>query len=305
MVPTYTKIYIGILISVLCVEVIWIKTSSSLFIYNKKDIYYEFLFLACLLLPYVFYKSFRPDLRMVALLETTFFAFAYSPLMLLLTCLVATQNQPLIDSTLVSIDNYLGVYVQAIDFWFRGHDIWQRIFEFMYNTFLYQFPFVLFYFTYSNKPIYLQRFLMMIMIATPLTITISGFFPALGPFEWYHYMPHIRVSNALHHMIELRQNIVDINKEPGIVTFPSFHTVMALLYTYIFKNEKLIIFIPVLIINLLMIFSCIPIGEHYFIDLPAAIPVFLVTIGIERILYKKVIEINNKRCNDYLLKLSS
>jgi len=205
--------------------------------------------------------------------------------MLTFSYLVATINQPLVDSTLYTIDTYFGVSSPSIVLWFRTHEEWRTVFVHIYNTYNYQFPFVIFYFSSRGDVTQLQRFFMQFMIAAPLTIVLSGFFPAEGPYVWYHYTPDIELLKALNQLRELRHNIVDLTTQNGIVTIPSFHTVMACLYTYAFRNQRKIIFIPILILNILMIFSCLPIGQHYFADLLAGIAVAAIGIGLETLLF--------------------
>ncbi|MBP9692156.1 MAG: phosphatase PAP2 family protein [Alphaproteobacteria bacterium] len=60
------------------------------------------------------------------------------------------------------------------------------------------------------------------------------------------------------------------------------------------RQENNYIFIPALILNILVIFSCLPIGQHYFIDILAAFPVFLFAVWSEQLLFS---------CVHYLHKL--
>ncbi|MEB3701903.1 Phosphatase PAP2 family protein [Candidatus Bealeia paramacronuclearis] len=285
----YTTIQLSFLVFFSLSEALWISFFPFEIHYEMKDYLVIGILLACFFVPLVFYKLIRHDIRIVSLLETLFFTFAYAQLMILFSFFAATTTQPLIDSTLVSIDNYFGIYVPIIDFWFREHEYFQWIFGQIYNSYFYQILFTALYFSYYKNDIQLKRYVNLFMISCALTIVISGFFPALGPYDWYHYQPHPILANALSHLLDLRQNIVDLGKQAGIVTFPSFHAIMAMIYIYTFRNENKFVFIPILILNFLMIFSCIPIGEHYFADILGAIPVFLVTIGIDNLIYKRII----------------
>jgi len=284
----YTNIQGAFIIFILLIDITWIKFSDFVLIYDKKTLFHESLFFLFLFSVWGFYKIFRPDPRVVSFLETVFFTLFYSYIILIFSYLVATLNQPLVDSSLIAVDHFFGIRVSEIDFWFRDHVWWDWIFTGIYNCYLYQAVFIIVCFSYLGKVFELQRFLMQFMIAILITIIISAFFPALGPYEWDHYAPREVLGVALQHMVELRQNIMNMDKITGIVTFPSFHAVMALLYAYLFRNERKVILIPILVLNALIIFSCIPIGEHYFVDILAAFPVFLLAIGLEYLIYKKV-----------------
>ncbi|HUX78915.1 MAG TPA: phosphatase PAP2 family protein [Alphaproteobacteria bacterium] len=285
---TYTKLQWLIIALFLIIEIIWVRYSSFLVIYNKTAILFFTIPLCVVGVLYVIYKKFRPDVKIVSLLIPTSILLAYAPLMLLFSYLGATLNLPFVDSSLVSIDSFFGVHSPSVVFWFQNHKWWNYIFIFFYDTYVYQFPFIILYFGLRGETIILQRFFMQFIIATPLSVIVSIIFPAAGASVWYGYTPNHELSNALNHLLQLRQNVLDVTSIDGIVTLPSFHCVMAFIYAYTFRNEKKILFIPILIINLLMIFSCIPIGGHYFVDILAAIPIFLLAVGIESLIFKSM-----------------
>jgi len=54
----------------------------------------------------------------------------------------------------------------------------------------------------------------------------------------------------------------------GIVTFPSYHTAMAVMATWAGWSLKPLRY-PVLALNALMVVSCIVVGAHYLVDLLA------------------------------------
>ena len=126
------------------------------------------------------------------------------------------------------------------------------------------------------------------MIAAFLTIFIGATFPAVGTYAWYHFTSTTSQLSELHRLYELRQNIVNITVADGIIEFPSFHTTLGLLYTYIFRNETKMIFIPILILNILMIFSCVSHGGHFFVDILGGMAVFVVAVGIEQLIFTSI-----------------
>lgn len=290
MLLSYTKIQCGVMFSLFLVDVVWINFSSLQFIYASKDFFVIISGLAFFFFPYLFYKLYRPDPRIVSLLESIFFILTFIQVINFLLYLVATLNFPFIDSTLAYVDSLFRIESPAIVFWFRDHERWSHVFLYIYITFFYQIPFVIFYFSVQGNALLLQRFVMHFMMALILTLLLSGFFPAMGPYVWYDYTPSPLLAAALAQLLELRQGVLNLSKVNGIVTFPSFHALMAMIYIYTFRHERKLIFIPILILNMLMIFSCLPIGEHYFADVLGAIPVFIVTIWIDSLIYKHVVK---------------
>src|SRR3990167_3989246 len=69
----------------------------------------------------------------------------------------------------------------------------------------------------------------------------------------------------------------------GLVALPSFHVIWALLCVYLVKDIK-ILFIPILIVNTLMICSCVLLGWHYISDVIGGFVIVFITYMI----YKKI-----------------
>lgn len=286
---SYTKIQWGAAFVILLINIFWISFSPLKIYYDREASLALFIFLSVLFFFYVFYKVFQFAPRIILFLESLLFILVFILLLLVFCFLMATLNYPFVDSTLVFIDSIFKINSSAIVLWFRTHESLTYIFSYIYKTYFYQIPFIIVYFSIRGDALALQRFVMQFIIALILTIIISGFLPALGPYVWYNYPPSPTLAAALTQLLELREGILDFSQKNGIVSLPSFHTVAALLYIYTFRNESKVIFISILILNILMIFSCIPIGEHYFTDILGAIPTFLVAIWGDSLVYKHVV----------------
>ena len=73
----------------------------------------------------------------------------------------------------------------------------------------------------------------------------------------------------------------------GVIQFPSFHTAMAILYTYAARGVP-VLFPLLIVFNVLMIVSTMPIGGHYFADVLGGAAIALVTIGVVRCIMRNV-----------------
>lgn len=103
-------------------------------------------------------------------------------------------------------------------------------------------------------------------VASVLTSVLSGFYPAGGTL-FYH---SVGLDNAVHlpHFLALRSGGITeftVSAMKGIVTFPSYHTVIALLLIYAYR--KLPIFPWIVAVNVLMLISTPINGGHYLIDM--------------------------------------
>ena len=288
---SYTKIQWGAALILLFINIFWISFSPLKIYYDREVSLIVLTGLFSIFFLYIFYKTFRQAPRIVLFLESLLFILIFILLLLILCFLVATLNYPFIDSTLVFLDSTFGINSSAIVLWFRTHQSLTYIFSFIYKTYFYQIPFIIIYFSIQGNALVLQRFIMQFIIALALTIIISGFLPALGPYVWYNYPPSPTLAAALAQLLELRNGALDFSQKNGIVSLPSFHTVAASLYMYTFRHENKIIFFSIVMLNILMVFSCIPIGEHYFADILGAIPTFLVAIWVDSLIYRHVIRI--------------
>ena len=73
----------------------------------------------------------------------------------------------------------------------------------------------------------------------------------------------------------------------GIVTMPSYHTVMAVLLTYAFRRTGLVGY-GIATLNLGMLLSIPPIGGHYLVDVLAGGALTLGAIAVQRAPWHRV-----------------
>jgi membrane-associated phospholipid phosphatase len=57
----------------------------------------------------------------------------------------------------------------------------------------------------------------------------------------------------------------------GIITFPSFHATLGILFIH--ATRRTVLFIPSVVINVGMIMATPTIGGHHFIDVPAGLAI--------------------------------
>jgi|GEM_PF-1695180 len=127
-----------------------------------------------------------------------------------------------------------------------------------------------------------------IVITMQMVAIISVFFPAKGTaffFDLAHLQGNgIPVGAAVYagdtfdrfyHGSKLLVGLADLN---GVVVFPSFHTVLALLATQALWNSPARW--PAIIWTAMVIVSTIPMGGHYVIDLAAGVAVWIVAYKV-------------------------
>lgn len=116
----------------------------------------------------------------------------------------------------------------------------------------------------------LYRYLATHSLALLLTIVTADFFPARAAFSYYRY--RIVPDNAVEYgriIAGLRDGSltqIDLHGLGGIITFPSFHATMAILFAWAVWPIR-IFRLPIVAINALMWIAAVPIGGHYIVDL--------------------------------------
>jgi membrane-associated phospholipid phosphatase len=101
-------------------------------------------------------------------------------------------------------------------------------------------------------------------------------YPAEGAFLYYSIRPEITAilpsGSGVYHLSAMQyfrnssSITLDLMQLQGVVTFPSFHTALALMTAFAWRHYRWI-FYPMIAWNSVVIISTIPIGGHYFIDL--------------------------------------
>jgi membrane-associated phospholipid phosphatase len=75
--------------------------------------------------------------------------------------------------------------------------------------------------------------------------------------------------------------LLDFSKMEGLVTFPSFHTVLAIATAYAFRGFRFLA-LPAVILNGIVIVSTLPEGGHFLVDVIAGAVIAAVGIALVR-----------------------
>ena len=206
---------------------------------------------------------------------------AFSVAAAIFTYLNATLAFPLVDSELARIDAGLGFSWPA---WFQfvnSHRLLKVLFVVVYASLLAECAASIIYFAHRNRSDRIAEFLWGALISILITAPISGIVPALGAFVHFG-VPQPAEATYLPHLLALREGTASsfsLNEFQGIVTMPSYHTVLAILIVYAYRGCGRL-FALVLAGNALMLLTLPSEGGHYLIDLIAGGAIAAVTIAI-------------------------
>lgn len=223
-----------------------------------------------------FYTAKRPtpDLAMMAM------ALAYlvlvTPAGAVLSYATNAFNLPLWDDTYHALDVAMGFDWMAMLAVIDQHPFLAMFLRMMYSSSLPHVALVIVALSVATQHDRLRAFLVLFAATAALTCFVSGLLPALAAFAYY--APPAELRDALGqnvgswhiaHVLGLRDGsfrMIDIAKVQGIVTFPSFHTTLAILCGWATWTVRRITW-PSAIVAAIIVAATPHIGGHYFIDL--------------------------------------
>jgi membrane-associated phospholipid phosphatase len=132
-----------------------------------------------------------------------------------------------------------------------------------------------------------------VAITSLLTAAGMALVPAVGAYAYFNPPPEL-FDNFTHHagmwhyaeLMKLRSGepfVFLADNVRGMVTFPSFHTVLGIIIAYALRGFRWL-FAPVAILNAVMIVSTLPEGGHHLVDVLAGIAIALIGLTLVRTL---------------------
>lgn len=126
--------------------------------------------------------------------------------------------------------------------------------------------------------------LVTLVLALIAVLCLYAIFPAIGP------QAHMGVPTSFAVTIaDIREGRVTALPYQGIVSFPSYHTVMAIVFTYAHRGLRYS-FPPVLALNLVMLPGITNIGGHYLIDMFAGAAIAVLSILAAGAIYARPLQ---------------
>jgi len=196
----------------------------------------------------------------------------------ILTYLMATLRLPLRDADLARIDAALGFDWFAWSRFVGAHPLLRLPLAIAYASFLPQIIGSVMWFSHIGRDDRNRELLWAGMLSLLITAVVSGLLPALGPFFPGHAPDWSLALLAIRDGTASKFALGDLK---GIITMPSFHTVMAILLIYSHR-PPVRSFSLIAILNVMMLLGTPAAGHHYLIDMIAGAAVAALSIAIVR-----------------------
>jgi membrane-associated phospholipid phosphatase len=202
-----------------------------------------------------------------------------------------TLNAPLQDEVYAAADAALGFDFLSFHSWVGTQPLLPQAMFYAYNSCAKQFLVI-----FLVSAIFLDReniaqFCSLLALTIFPTVIIASLFPALG--SCIHHQPTAQpfahldpmaCREYLPQLLALRDGTFEIFRLPetkGVLTFPSYHTVMAIIATYAVRNYIWLL-VPFALLNTVNILSTMPFGGHYFVDVLAGAVIAVSAIAVVR-----------------------
>lgn len=185
----------------------------------------------------------------------------------------------LIDSTLSRLDWVLFRFNwDAVSTWFTARPEMQWVLRLAYSSILEQALGLLLIGSILRPDDRNREFFWIFFVASTLMLIISPFTPATGKVGLLHYL------NLLSQIRAGEWHVFSWRGGEGLVTFPSFHTTLAIVFLYIAFRLHRLAFAAYAPLNAVMLVSIPPIGGHYLMDMVGGAAVAVVAIVVVRLI---------------------
>lgn len=223
-----------------------------------------------------FYKSRRPDPNLAAMLFGASFLCAFSAAADLLNYLLLTVAGRDIDPLLAHVDHAIGFDWPSAVALMAAHPALNTILHLAYISSLPQIAVLIIALGFFEQPEKIYGFCIALAAGAAIAIGFWTLFPSFGAFAIYHLPVSLaaRANAALdgHYASGLVSLLahgpgrIDPWRVKGLIGFPSFHTVMALLTAWYARKLPGLRWVA-LVLNALVIAAAPVHGGHHMIDL--------------------------------------
>lgn len=242
---------------------------------------------ALLYLGASYYSNYRNETRIAQAFYCTGQLAAFTFLMATANHLLVLFQRPLIDPLLVHWDALLGFHWPAVIAWFQASPFWDSILTLAYMSSLPQIAVLVVVLAFTGRSIKLNRFMNAFFVAATITVGFWALFPSLGSLAYYLNagltvntsgltLDHAYVE-TLNYFFAGNWQALDADRMTGLIAFPSFHSVLAVVTIYGFWRVPHI-WLPALALNTFVIISVPVDGGHHLVDVFAGVAVAIVSI---------------------------
>jgi len=196
-----------------------------------------------------------------------------------LSYLITSADLPLADALLASVDRALGFDWPGFLTTTNSSPLLVELLTSAYQTTDRVIVLVIIWLALQRRGERLAEFMAILSLSTVALCLGMLLLPAAGAFAFFEPAPELFGNYAAQGQLwpfaqaftMLRNgtlSVIELSALQGIVSFPSFHTMLGIMTTYALRDTRWL-FIPVLLLNAIMIVSTLPVGGHHLADVLA------------------------------------
>ena len=225
-----------------------------------------------------------PDRPAVALVVATAQLIASFAVCGVLSYLAFTTNRPLVDRELAALDALCGFDWPRTVAWVQAHPALDRLLGVAYLAIIPELLIIVVLLG-ALRPERIRALIATSIIALLLVIAVSAVAPAADAYYYWRLShPELIDEIPIGDHFALRAGVlheIDLRRLQGLVTFPSYHVVLALLFIWAVRGIKWLLPLS-LAFNAIVVVSTLSAGGHYMIDAPGGLVVTLIAIALHR-----------------------
>ncbi|MGI4747621.1 MAG: phosphatase PAP2 family protein [Janthinobacterium lividum] len=183
---------------------------------------------------------------------------------------------PLIDVSLARADAILGLYTPTLVAWMAPYSIITSVLEVAYVSTVPMVFATVILLGLRRRETRMWELCFVFAATAPVCAFLAAGAPAIGAFTYYGVSPDILTmlpTGAGRFFLPVFQayhsrtvNVIDVRHLEGVVEFPSFHAIMALMTAHALRDLRALSGLAWTWSSIILI-STIPIGGHYVIDI--------------------------------------
>jgi hypothetical protein len=199
----------------------------------------------------------------------------------ILSYLCLAMSGPLVDDSLLAADRALRFDWLAGYHVLLAHPMPFALLKAAYNSMVYQSLYFCVLMSLMARKHRLREMFWLVFIAGFLACLGAAFFPALGPYKSLGVAPPHSFLPEMEHLKSGRNLVFAFSSLTGVVSFPSFHTAMALANIWGFRRTGIIGWAAATL-NVMMLCATPWFGGHYLVDVFAGGATALLALCILR-----------------------
>jgi len=225
-----------------------------------------------------FYRLKRPDPGISALAESATFLLVIMPPLAVINYATTMAARPLLDETFARMDALMGFDWMAHLAWVKAWPGLGTMLTLAYSSSIVQLLMATIILAYCRRMRDLREFIVLFVLTLTVTLLLSAIFPASGAYVYFAPPADMAVGfdprNGIWHLAQFNglrdgtMTTLDLTHTEGLVTFPSFHTILAILTMWSVREVRYVA-IPVALLNVLVVLSTLSIGGHHLVDVVA------------------------------------